>query len=140
MSFERIQGANHDEAIHERSCIMFYYFTPAELRQVQLVAKMVGVADQIILGSAQGECTLEAILDGELTTSQGEEIKQKAVVFNNIEGTRINAFIEGLKKFRISRPLMAVVTETSIKWTFNQLLKELGEEHQALKKNQWNSH
>ena len=140
MSFEKIQATSHEEVIHPRSCVMLYYFTPAELRQIQLVAKMVGVADQIVLGTGQGECTLQAILDNEITTNQGEEIKQKAVVFNNIAGTRINAFIEGLKKFRINRPLMAVVTETSIKWTLNQLLMELSEEHQALKKNQWNNH
>lgn len=140
MSFEKIGAVNEEEMVHPRSCVMLYYFTPAELRQIQVVAKMVGISDQIILGTQQGECTLQAILDNEITTTEGEAIKQKAVVFNHIAGTRINAFIEGLKKFRINRPLMAVVTENSIKWTLNQLLIELGEEHRALKSNQWNNH
>lgn len=140
MSFEKIGAVNQEEMIHPRSCVMLYYFTPAELKQIQVVAKMVGISDQIILGTQQAECTLQAILDNEITTAEGHEIKQKAVVFNNVAGTRINAFIEGLKKFRINKPLMAVVTENSIKWTLNQLLIELGEEHRALKNNQWNNH
>lgn len=140
MSFEKMQTVNNEELIHPRSCMMLYYFTPAELRQIQIIAKMVGVEDQIILGTQQGECTLQAILDNEITLSTGPEIKQKAVIFNNIASTRINAFIEGLKKFRINRPLMAVVTENSIKWTLNELLIQLNEEHHAIKNNQWNNH
>ena len=140
MSFEKMKTVSDQEVIHERSCMMLYYFTPAELKQIQMVARMAGVGDQIILGMEHGECTLQAILDNQLTSSTDACLKQKAIIFNNISSTRISAFIEGLKKFRMNRPLIAVVTETSIKWTLKELLLHLNEQHHAVKNNQFNEH
>ena len=36
MSFEKIQSFKEKDAVHERSCIMLYHFTPAEHKQLQL--------------------------------------------------------------------------------------------------------
>ena len=93
MSFEKIQSFKEKDAAHERSCIMLYHFTPAEHKQLQLVARMAGINDQIILESTHGNCTLESILENQMTPSETEILQQKTVVFNNSSSTRMNAFI-----------------------------------------------
>ena len=52
----------------------------------------------------------------------------------------MNAFIESMKKCRIPRPLIAVVTETSIHWTIEELISNLAAERIALKNNQTTLH
>ncbi|MEF9960541.1 MAG: DUF3783 domain-containing protein [Niameybacter sp.] len=64
----------------------------------------------------------------------------KTIVFNHVPSNRTNAFIEGLKKFRLPRPLMATVTDTSIHWTFEVLIQNLAAERHALKNNTMTTH
>ncbi len=140
MSFEKMQDFNEKKPVHERSCIMLYYFTPAEMKQLQLAAKLAGINDQIILKQEHGDCTLQAILDDQLTSSEGEIIKHKAIIFNNVSGARVGAFLQGLRKIRMSRPLVAVTTETSIKWPLKELLLQLNEERYAINSNRFTEH
>lgn len=140
MSFEKMQDFNEKKPVHERSCVMFYYFTPAEVKQLQLVAKLAGITDQIILKEEHGECTLQAILDDQITSSEVEILKQKAIVFNNIPSTRISAFLQGLKKIRMNRPLVAATTETSINWPLKELLFQLNAERQGINSNRFTEH
>lgn len=139
MSFEKMKDINQT-AIHDRACMMLYHFTPAELKQIQSVARLTGLKDQILLSTKHSEVQIRDILDNKLSESDVECLKEKAIIFNNTPSTRMNAFIEGLKKMRIQRPLIAVVTETSIDWTLSELLMNLVQERQALRNNQFMKH
>ena len=46
----------------------------------------------------------------------------------------MNIFIENLKKVRVNNVLKAVVTETSIEWTVNEVLSNLLAERVAISK------
>jgi len=60
--------------------------------------------------------------------------KEKVVVFNNFDDNEINTSIKCLKD--ISKEIiMAVVTPTSIDWTFEYLIEHLIEERQWYKNN-----
>ena len=50
--------------------------------------------------------------------------KERAIIFNAIPPAKMNIFIENLK-VRVNNVLKAVVTETSIEWTVNEVLSNL---------------
>ena len=84
---------------------------------------------------------LDLLENPSLTPVKTENIStQKAILFNNVPANRMNAFIESIKKCRIPRPLIAVVTETSIHWTIEELISNLAAERIALKNNQTTLH
>lgn len=144
MSFEKMKEMN-EIALHERSCMMMYYFTPQEVKQIMNVARMTGIKDYITLKPSHGQNQIRAILDGQLKETEDETlltsaVKEKAIIFNGIPSARVSLFIDGLKKCRIRRPIIAVVTEQSIEWTLNDLLINLSNERIALKKGEFTAH
>ncbi len=117
-----------------------YDFSQQEIKQIQSVARLTGITDYILLSPSHGENTIRNILDGEMKQGEMESIKEKAIILNQIPTTRMRAFIEGLKKCRIKRPLIAVVTETSIEWTLDELLKNLASERAAIQSGTFAEH
>lgn len=139
MSFENMKELK-EEVVHERACMLMYYFSPQEIKQIQNVARMTGITDCVLLNPTHGENTIRDVLDGKIKQGEGEGMKEKAIILNQIATTRMHAFIEGLKKCRIKRPLIAVVTSTSIEWTLNELLENLASERAALKSGTFSEH
>lgn len=60
--------------------------------------------------------------------------KEKVVIFNNFDDNEINIAIKCLKEIS-EGIIMAVVTPTSIDWTFDYLIEHLIEERQWYKNN-----
>ena len=144
MSFENMKEMN-EAILHERSCMMMYYFTPQEARQIMNVARMTGIKDCITLTPSHSQNQIRAILDNQLeeTTDEtvlGSTVKEKAIIFNGIPSARVSLFIDGLKKCRIRRPIIAVVTEQSIEWTLNDLLINLSNERAAISRGEFVGH
>lgn len=137
MSFEKMQNIEH---VHERTCMIVYGFSASELRAIQSVARLVGMKDIINITEKQAMTSIKDILDNRLDDTASEVLKEKAIIFNHTPSNRMNAFIEGLKKMRVNRPLIAVVTEHSINWSLRELLLNLVEERSALRNNQFTSH
>lgn len=139
MSFETMKE-NEAKKVHERSCMLMYYFTPQEARQIMNVARMTGIKDHILLKPSHGAATIRDLLDDKAEETHGEAIKEKAIIFNGIEASRMSLFIDSLKKCRIKRPIIAVVTEQSIDWSLNTLLVNLANERTALNKGSFSAH
>lgn len=141
MSFEKMQD-NDKPVIHTRTCIMLYGFTPQEFKTLKNIARLTGLNDQILVDKTALATTVLDLLENN-PLQEGASIEApsyKALVFNNVPSNRINAFIESLKKFRVARPLMATVTDTSIHWTFEELVQNLAAERYSLKNNMINIH
>lgn len=141
MSFESMKNADTHNT-HPRVCIILNAFTSAELKQLKSVARLTGLSEQIVIDGSYGNTVLMDLLeDPSLTPVAPEDTStQKAILFNNVPSNRMNAFIEGLKKCRMPRPLIAVVTETSASWTIHELINNLSAERMALKNNQTLEH
>lgn len=138
MAFEQLNKQD-EKVIHDRSCMLLYHFTAQEIRMIQNAARLSGIRDFVILQHNEAHNTIRTILDNKY--EQGEEgIKEKAIIFNHIPSPRMNAFIEALKKCRVKRPLMAVVTETSIDWSVDILIHNLIAERSAISAGQYNEH
>ncbi len=139
MLFENIKDIKTSE-IHERSCMMMYYFTPQEERQIMNVARMTGVRDIITLKPSFGGNKIREILDNQAVETEVEGLKEKAIIFNGIPSPRVSLFIDGLKKCRIKRPIIAMVTKQTIDWTLEELLINLANERSSINRGEFSAH
>ncbi len=130
MSFENI---NKISTTDDTSCAMLYNFNSKELTMLKNICGLIGIKDKIVLNPKNGDTIVKDILNNNLDQNCQNGINNKAVIFNNINHTKIHTFIDSLKKFRIQLPLIAVVTETSINWDLNTVIKNLVDEREALK-------
>ncbi|MBC5623977.1 DUF3783 domain-containing protein [Clostridium sp. NSJ-49] len=131
MSFE-ILDKNSDLDNDARSCVILCNFNGKELKAVKNYASILGVRDQICLYSKNGNSIIKDILEDKIDSNCEEGRKEKAIIFNNISNMKINMFIDNLKKIRINNVLKAIVTETSINWTLNEVIVNLLNERAAI--------
>ena len=99
-----------------------------------------GIKDQIVLNSKNGDETIKNILEDKIEKTEGEGVKERAIIFNAIAPGKVHIFLENLKKVGIQRPLVAMVTETSINWTIDVLVKNLIAERRALRSGDMTTH
>lgn len=131
MSFQNINKI--DGSSNEANCAMLYNFSSKELAMLKNICGLIGVKNKIILTPKNGNTIIKDILNNELDNNCDMDLNHKAVIFNNIDSSKIHSFMDALKKFRMGLPLIAVVTETSIDWDLNTLISNLAEERSALK-------
>lgn len=138
MTFTKINDV--DNNTHNRDCVMIVNFNKKEFTLIKNICGLIGVRDCIFLDKTNGNSIIKNILDNDISSDCEDGFVNKAVIFNNIPNKKINSFLESLKKIRINRPLTAMVTETSIDWTLNNLIYNLVEERKALSSGKEFSH
>ena len=131
MSFERLDKNNVLEN-DVRSCVLLCNFNGKELKAVKNYASILGLRDQICLYSKNGDSIIKDILEDKVDSNCEDGRKEKAIIFDNISNMKISMFIDNLKKIRINNVLKAVVTETSINWTVNEIIVNLLNERAAI--------
>ena len=139
MAFEEMKQIQN-ENIHERSCIMLYQFTSGEIKQIMNVARMAGIKDYIELHAKHGGCTLREILENQVNDKEETMVKEKTIIFNHVSPNKMNLLMDLLKKCRMKRPIIAVVTQQSIDWTLSHLLVNLVSEREAISKGDFAGH
>lgn len=132
MSFERLDRDNTLDN-GARSCVLLCNFNAKELKAVKNYASILGLKEQICLNSKNGDSIIKDILEDNIDSNCEIGRKERAIIFNNIPNMKINMFIDNLKKIRINNVLKAVVTETSINWTLNEVIVNLLAERTAIK-------
>lgn len=74
---------------------------------------------------------IKDILDGlKLEVINSEIPKEKLILFNNFEDEELKRSINLIKSVIQPAPILAIVTDTSIDWTFEYLLEHLIEERE----------
>lgn len=131
MSFTKISDININN--DSRSFVIAYNFNAKELSVIKIICNLLGIKDIEILTKSNSNSIIKDIINNKLDYSEEEGLNQKSLIFNNIESIKVSSFIDNMKKFRISRPLIAFVTENNINWTLNTLVSHLLEERNALK-------
>ncbi|EGO88683.1 hypothetical protein CBCST_03841 [Clostridium botulinum C str. Stockholm] len=83
-----------------------------------------------------GTTSLEFILkDINNQVYKGELPEEKVVLFNNCKDKEVTTAISAIKETFHQKPIFAMITETSIKWSFKDLLNHLIEEREWFKNN-----
>ncbi|MBD7911695.1 MULTISPECIES: DUF3783 domain-containing protein [Clostridium] len=118
----------------DKECIIICNFNEKEKKLIKAYASMIGIKEQIQVTWKNSQNTIKDIIVGNITENlDNAEIKDRAIIFNSLDSKKVSIFIDNMKKMRIAPAMKAVVTETSIEWTLNQLLKNLIEERKAEK-------
>lgn len=133
MSFEKLDIKDNNEK-EGRACILICNLSGKDLQKVKNCAMILGIRDQIILNSKNGNTVIKNVLENNINTECEDGRKERAIIFNAIPAAKISMFIENLKKVRVNNVLKAVVTETSIDWSVNELLSNLVAERVAISK------
>ena len=133
MSFDKLNIK--DNSVREgRGCILLCNLGRKDLQKVKNCAMILGIRDQIILNSKNGNTVIKDVLDNNINSECEDGRKERAIIFNAIPPAKMNIFIENLRKVRVNNVLKAVVTETSIDWTVNEVLSNLVAERVAISK------
>lgn len=120
--------------MNNNKCMLIYGFTEDEKNIVNSVVKepkLIEVTKTMAL------MTLKDIINGlRIDVVAGNLPDEKVVIFNNYSDEELELSIKALRANSKVRPIMAVVTETSINWTFSDLVKHLIEEREWYKAEQ----
>ena len=125
MTFKNLK---YIETTESRSCAIVFNFNNKDLMTVKNVFRLVGIKDIIVLSNSNLDTTVKDILDNKLLENSEEKTNSRAIIFNNIESRKASAVSDNLKRLKVQKPLLAVVTETSINWELKTLLQHLQQE------------
>ncbi|QUI22658.1 DUF3783 domain-containing protein [Vallitalea pronyensis] len=134
MSFEQInkQDTHRPEG---RPCLMIYGYDTTEIKQITAFANGMGIEDCVLVTDTMLGNKIEDILNNQLIpTPYKTGVKPKSIILNALSNGEVHTFISDFKKLELKKPLFAVVTPTSKKWQFGELLKELVREKMSMSK------
>ncbi|MDP4144552.1 MAG: DUF3783 domain-containing protein [Bacillota bacterium] len=87
------------------------------------------------IGKDMANMVLGDIIKGLTFLTASEDISdEKVILFNNLEDDELDRAIKIIRSRLTINPIMAVVTPTSVNWTFRELLTHLIEEREWFKK------
>ena len=133
MSFDKLDIK--DNAAREgRACIIVSNIVGKDLQKVKNCAMILGIRDQIIINSKNGNTVISDLLENNINSECEDGRKERAIIFNSIAPAKMNIFIENLKKVRVNNVIKAVVTETSVNWSVNEVISNLVAERTAISK------
>ena len=133
MSFDKLDIK--DNAAREgRACIIVSNIVGKDLQKVKNCAMILGIRDQIIINSKNGNTVISDLLENNINSECEDGRKERAIIFNSIAPAKMNIFIENSKKVRVNNVLKAVVTETSVNWSVNEVISNLVAERTAISK------
>ena len=133
MSFDKLDIK--DNAAREgRACIIVSNIVGKDLQKVKNCAMILGIRDQIIINSKNGNTVISDLLENNINSECEDGRKERAIIFNSIAPAKMDIFIENLKKVRVNNVLKAVVTETSVNWSVNEVISNLVAERTAISK------
>lgn len=116
--------------------ILMYGFDKNTEKIIERIGKNFNVDNFRVIKNHMTGMKIRDILEGNLKEKDNSHnVQEKAVLFNNLTDTQISGIMRELKSKVNERPILAVVTETSIDWSFNYLLAHLLQERAWFEKN-----
>jgi len=113
---------------------LIYGFDENEINEIELTVKENHLHGIKIISEAMAALTVGEILRDTEPKESGEVLPaEKVIIFNDMSDEEIEKYVELLRKEFKPLPIMAVVTETSEKWTFEHLVEHLIEEREKFR-------
>lgn len=111
--------------LDNKKCILVYGLSNIELKEIsELNYKIIEITTEMY------EMTIKDILSGmKLCIFNSNPIKEKVILYNNLSQSELKEAIKDTRK-SIKDGILAMVTEKSINWKVNYLIKQLIEEKQ----------
>ncbi|AEB77052.1 DUF3783 domain-containing protein [Clostridium botulinum] len=119
-----------------RKVLLVYGFNENEKRSLKKLVMENKIPSYKCINKNMATTSLECILnDVNKNIYEGELPKEKVVLFNNCKDKDITKAISSIKEIFHQNTIFAMITETSIKWSFKDLLDHLIEEREWFKNN-----
>lgn len=113
-----------------RNAILVYGYDQEGVKALDVIRQEAGIDELIYIDQSKVWEHIKDIIGKEDTVDEHHQLahEDQVIVFNSTSQYEINAFITKLFKEMPVRPIVAMVTPTSIKWRFADLVEELKRE------------
>lgn len=120
--------------------MLIYGFSKEDTEEIDKLTKINNLPGCILIEKSMANMTIRDILHGlNLKVFNNIDIPEdKVILFNNFTDKNLDRSITILKKNLKESPILAVVTPTSIEWTFKNLIEHLIEEREWFKNQKMN--
>ncbi|MBV7273298.1 DUF3783 domain-containing protein [Clostridium thailandense] len=121
--------------LENNKTILIFGFDAEEKQTMHDLVKKNHFPNYKVVEEAMGKMKIKDILEGlRLNVYNCSLPKEKVILFNNLNDEELDTAIKNIRNSLISKPILAVITETSVNWTFESLLEHLVEEREWFKK------
>ena len=115
--------------------ILIYGFNQEEIVKIGETILDNELARLKVIDSSMTTMKIGDIIAGlKISTASKPISDQKVILFNNLEDNELQKSITTLRQIADKNTIFAVVTQTSIKWAFGELLEHLIEEKKLVRK------
>jgi hypothetical protein len=111
--------------------ILTFGYTDAEQELIDQRLSEIGVPPPTRLEKQHGSVVIGEILRQGTIGTEVFDCRERLVLFYNLSDAGVRSMMQVFKSLEIPKPIFAIVTETSITWTLEQLMEHLIEEKRA---------
>jgi hypothetical protein len=115
--------------------MLLYGFSDDERAFYDKMIKELDLPSYKIISPSMANMKIRDILDGlKIDTYNRDLPDEKVVLFNNFSDYELDMAIRTIRSNKQVRPILAIVTQTSIDWEFHKLIDHLIEEREQARK------
>lgn len=121
-----------------RAVVFIYGYDGFALDQVTALINRSTIDEWIYIDEKRVVERIETLIE-EVHDNEGVEWKrekEKVVLFSGTSEKEVHEVVPALLKLNENKPLIAMTTPISVKWTFAQLVNELTQEREAIARGQ----
>lgn len=122
-------------ALNNDKLILIYGFNQKEIADIDKLVLNNNLVKFKVVDNHMGKMQIESIIQGlKLPIAEGSVNNEKVILFNNLDDEELEKSIKLFRNNVYNKIIFAVVTPTSINWTFDELLEHLVEERNWMEK------
>lgn len=115
--------------------MLAYGFEDEEKTFLDNMIKELQLPPYKVVGKNMASMTIRNIIDGPVLDTYNKQLpEEKVIIFNNFTDHELDMTIKTIRSNKNIKPILAVVTPTSINWEFHYLLEHLMEEREQARK------
>lgn len=123
-------------ALTNNKKMLIYGFNKDELALIDDLISKNSMPNYVIIENSMISMKIKDILNGsKIEIFAHEPISERVILFNNLSDEELNISIKEVSSVFNPRPVLAVITPTSIEWEAAYLIKHLLEEREWFKHN-----
>lgn len=133
MAFQKLDLSNRKRS-GGRNVVFLYGYDRQMEQQLNEVTKSSGIDSWILIDEQRKMQVVKELIDTALNNDdvQYEEQTEKVILFHGTSQYELQKFITQIKAVVEGKPYIAMVTPTSKKWVFMDLIEELKKERNSL--------
>lgn len=121
--------------LNNNKLMLIFGFNDDEKAFVDDIVKELALPPYIVVEKNMANMKLKDIIDGlKIATYDKELPDEKIIIFNNFSDSELDTTVKAIRTNKDIRPILAVVTPTSINWEFHYLIGHLLQEREQARR------